>query len=106
MPVSARSFRPFLVLVIFIVACAVYANLSFLIADPNDYRFFPPFERRVNANRNTNTKAEYFQMAEALVAGRGFADPFVQPTGPTAWQPPVKPLVMAALLWVFDGNRE
>ena len=33
-----------------IAACSIYANLSSLVSDPADYRFFPPFEQNVNAN--------------------------------------------------------
>jgi len=41
---------------------------------------------------------EYRCIAEALATGRGYSDPFGVPTGPTAWMPPVFPLLMAALL--------
>lgn len=46
---------------------------------------------------------EYFHIARALVAGRGFADPFSAGTGPTAWMPPLLPGLMAAALWSSDG---
>lgn len=36
-------------------------------------------------------------IAQALAAGRGFSDPFGVPTGPTAWMPPVFPVLMAVL---------
>jgi hypothetical protein len=44
-------------------------------------------------------------MARALAAGEGFAHPFDRPTGPTAWQPPLLPAILAGLLWVSDGDR-
>jgi hypothetical protein len=44
-------------------------------------------------------------MARALAAGQGFADPFDRPTGPTAWQPPVLPLLLAGLLRACGGDR-
>jgi hypothetical protein len=44
-------------------------------------------------------------MSRSLVAGRGFASPFKEPTGPTAWMPPLLPLLQAGLLWACDGNR-
>src|SRR5205823_1647858 len=50
--------------------------------------------------------AEYLCIAQALAAGRGFADPFREPTGPTAWMPPILPTFTAALLWAFGGNRD
>src|SRR3954454_25342760 len=35
-----------------------------------------------------NLGAEYFNVARALADGRGFSDPFGEPTGPTAWVSP------------------
>src|SRR5690242_3361476 len=76
-----------------VIALAVYANLSFTVTDPEDYRFFPPFEPGVNANDNQHlgTATEYAHIARSLVRGKGFADPFGRPTGPTAWMPPILP---------------
>jgi hypothetical protein len=42
--------------------------------------------------------AEYFRVARALLDGRGFSDPFGEPTGPTAWVSPLYVLLLAALL--------
>jgi hypothetical protein len=47
---------------------------------------------------------EYFNIAQALVDGRGFADPFGEATGPTAWMPPLYPSLLALLLWI-TGSR-
>jgi hypothetical protein len=88
-----------------IIACSVYANLSYLVTDPADYRFFPPFEEGLNANRNTHLGGENYNIARALVAGDGFANPFGRQTGLTAWMPPVVPALFAGLLWVCDGER-
>jgi hypothetical protein len=88
-----------------VIACSVYANLSFLVTDPADYRFFPPFRRGVDVNANRHLGGEYLNMARSLVAGEGFAHPFEQCSGPTAWQPPVLPLILAGLFWACDGNR-
>jgi 4-amino-4-deoxy-L-arabinose transferase-like glycosyltransferase len=45
------------------------------------------------------------RIARALVAGRGYADPFANAylahTGPTAWLPPLYPLLMAAVFRLF-----
>lgn len=45
------------------------------------------------------------RIAAALVGGRGYADPFsniyVQHTGPTAWLPPLYPLILAAVFKLF-----
>jgi hypothetical protein len=44
--------------------------------------------------------AEYFNIARAIVDGRGFSDPFAEHTGPTAWMPPLYPLLLAGILAV------
>ncbi len=44
---------------------------------------------------------EMGRIARALVQGRGFADPFWGHTGPTAWTPPLYPLLMAAMFRLF-----
>ena len=51
-----------------------------------------------------NLHGEYFNIAKALHAGRGFADPFGAPTGPTAWQGPLLPCLEAMVLWLCDGS--
>ena len=94
------------VVVIAVVACAVYANLSFLVENPADYRFFPPFRAGVNANHNRELGNECFEIARALRAGKGFANPFQAPTGPTSWMPPTLPAILAGLLWACDDNRD
>lgn len=44
--------------------------------------------------------AEYYNIARALVDGRGFSDPFGERTGPTAWMPPVFPMILAIALYL------
>jgi hypothetical protein len=95
-----------LVLVVAVYACAIYANLSFTVTNPTNYRFFPPFRPNVNVNANRHLGGEYFNMARSLAKGEGFAHPFDRPTGPTAWQPPVLPTLLAGLLWVAGGSRD
>jgi len=41
------------------------------------------------------------RVARALVNGYGYADPFVGHTGPTAWMPPLYPLLMAGVFKLF-----
>lgn len=41
------------------------------------------------------------RVARALVTGYGYADPFSGHTGPTAWVPPLYPLLIAAVFKVF-----
>jgi hypothetical protein len=92
-------------LAVAIAACSLYANLSFAVSNSADYRYFPPFRPHVNANSNSHLGGEYFNIAQALVRGEGFAHPFDRPTGPTAWQPPVLPILLAGLLWICAGSR-
>jgi 4-amino-4-deoxy-L-arabinose transferase-like glycosyltransferase len=40
---------------------------------------------------------EMGRIARAIANGRGFADPFGLPTGPTAWEPPLYPYLIAAV---------
>jgi hypothetical protein len=44
---------------------------------------------------------EMGRVARALVTGYGYADPFVGHTGPTAWVPPLYPLLIAAIFKLF-----
>ena len=97
---------PLLLLAGAIFACSIYANLSAVVVHGADYRFFPPFKPYVNANENRNLGGEHFHIARALTQGEGFAHPFDRPTGPTAWHPPILPLVLAGLLWVSGGDRD
>jgi hypothetical protein len=74
-----------IVLLLVIAACSVYANL--------------------NPNLNDHLGGEYFNIAQSLVAGQGFANPFDRVTGATAWQSPVYPLILAGFLRIFDGSH-
>ena len=103
--IMQNPFRALFVLVPFVFVCSVYANLAFMVTDPESYRFFPPFKANVNAAiQNGNMQGEYYRIAKAVAAGEGFSHPFVQPTGPTAWQPPIYTLFIASLFWIFEGN--
>jgi len=44
---------------------------------------------------------EIGRIARALVTGFGYADPFTGHTGPTAWSPPLYPLLLAGVFKVF-----
>src|SRR5437762_4385600 len=92
--------------IVAVIACSGYANLSFAVTNPDDYRYFPPFKPNVDLNRNWELGGEYYQIAKALAAGEGFSSPFKEPTGPTAWMPPLLPALLAGLLWACDGNRD
>jgi hypothetical protein len=104
-PGKYATFCAVAVLVAVVCACSVYANLTFLVTHPDDYRYFPPFEPGVNANKKHHLGAEYFSIASSLVEGEGFAHPFRTLTGPTAWMPPLLPAIQAGMLQVCDGRR-
>ncbi len=102
---NASQRKALVLLAVFIALCAGYANLSFFVHDRADFRFLPPFEAGYDGNDNFHLGAEYFNIARALVDGRGFSDPFAAGTGPTAWMPPVYPVLIAALLWSLGKVR-
>jgi hypothetical protein len=45
--------------------------------------------------------AEMGRIARALATGRGYADPFLGPSGPTAWITPFFPLILSAIFKLF-----
>src|SRR5262249_44479991 len=94
-PVGRAPLLAGAVLAAAVAACAVYTHLSFAVTARATFRFFPPFVARVDRNRNQHLGAEYFNIARALAAGDGFANPFGDRTGPTAWQPPLLPALLA-----------
>jgi hypothetical protein len=89
-----------------IVVCTAYANASFAVGHEEDLRYFPPFKAFVNANMNRHLGAEHLNVARSLAAGEGFANPFHESTGPTAWVAPVLPFVLAGLLTVCNGRLD
>ena len=44
---------------------------------------------------------EMGRVGAAIASGRGFSDPFGPPTGPTAWEPPLYPYVIAGVFHIF-----
>jgi hypothetical protein len=104
-PVALIPLRAIGLVALSVAACSVWANLAFAVTNPVNYRYFPPFKQYVNTNANDHLGGEYFNMARSLVAGEGFANPFDRRTGPTAWQPPVLPALLAGLLWIAGGSR-
>src|SRR5262245_64453183 len=93
------SLLPTALLITAVFACSIYANLSFTVKDRANHRYFPPFQPHVDANWNRALGGEYINIARSLVAGEGFSHPFGEATGPTAWQPPVLPALLACALW-------
>ncbi len=87
-----------------IVLVTIYANLQHRITNHDQSKYFPPFVAGWNRLKTDHLGAEYFHIAKALAKGHGFADPFGERSGPTAWMPPVLPVIQASLLWLF-GDR-
>src|SRR5580700_2292619 len=44
---------------------------------------------------------EMGRIGAAIASGHGFSNPFVAPTGPTAWEPPLYPYLIAGVFQVF-----
>jgi predicted RNA-binding Zn-ribbon protein involved in translation (DUF1610 family) len=87
-----------------IIGCGVYANLSYTVTNRVNYKYFPPFQPYNDGNMNKHLGAEYHEIAKSILAGEGFANPFKEKTGPTAWMPPILPYLLASLLWICDNN--
>jgi len=93
------------VIVFIVVLFGLWANLVHLFPGQESlWKYIPPFNPGINVNENTQLGAEYDFIARALWKGRGFSDPFGAPTGPTAWMPPLYPLILALLYVFFNGN--
>jgi Glycosyltransferase family 87 len=97
-------FEPLAILCGFVLAASAYANLAGSVTDPALFAYFPPFKQGCNRNLTDHLGGEYLSVAKSLAAGKGFASPFHDETGPTSWVPPLYPLVLAALLWLFDHD--
>src|ERR1700760_1237884 len=50
---------------------------------------------------NFNFGFEGGRIAQSLVTGHGYASPFNAPSGPTAWLPPLYPLLLAGCFKLF-----
>lgn len=88
-----------------IFGLSLYVNMSYFAEKPDQLRFFPPFQRGVQLTCNTLLGGEYYYIAEALAAGKGFSNPFQVNTGPTAWMPPLYSFFLALLLKIFMFKR-
>ena len=47
---------------------------------------------------------EYGNIAEAIIQGAGYANPFGSDSGPTSWMPPLYPLLLAAIFYLFGAK--
>ncbi len=91
-----------LFLVCFVFGLSIYANSAFFFMENrSNLKYFPPFIEGVNHNQNQLLGAEYYFIARAIVAGKGFSNPFQVDTGPTAWMPPLYSFFLAVLIYIF-----
>ena len=81
-----------------ILTASALANFGRVTGSRDWLAFVPPFLAGHDANMVDHLGGEYLCIAEALAAGRGFSDPFHEPTGPTAWMPPTLPFLQATLI--------
>src|SRR2546423_1779861 len=76
-----------------IVAIALLLRVGWIIVG-HTYKF------RTTDN-NFSLGWEMGRIGAALASGRGFSDPFGPRTGPTAWEPPIYPHLIAGVFHVF-----
>jgi len=84
---TARTSFPWMVLIAFVLRAAYILLL-------HTYRFKP-------VEHNFSFGWEMGSVGHALAAGRGFSDPFGVETGPTAWEPPLYPFLIALVFKTF-----
>jgi hypothetical protein len=75
------------------VAIAVFLRVSWIIIG-HTYKF-------KSADNNFGFGWEMGRIGAAIASGRGFSDPFGAPTGPTAWEPPLYPYLIAGVFHIF-----
>jgi 4-amino-4-deoxy-L-arabinose transferase-like glycosyltransferase len=63
--------------------------------------FFGHTYRFYDHNHNFSFGWEMGSIGRSLASGEGFSSPFRQPTGPTAWEPPLYPLLIAGVFKLF-----
>jgi hypothetical protein len=86
-----------ILLAVAVFATSLYANGPHALGLARLYKYVPPFDGR-DLSLLDHLGGEHLSIAEALAAGRGFADPFHDRTGPTAWMGPVLPTLQAVLI--------
>ncbi len=96
-----RAFVPLVLLFVTVFSLSGYANAPRLLDNKRLLGYVPPFRAGWDSNLVQHLGGEYLCIARAIASGRGFSDPFGVETGPTAWMPPVYPVLLAALLKVF-----
>ena len=75
------------------VAIALFLRIGWIIIG-HTYKFKP-------TDDNFGFGWEMGRIGEAIASGRGFSDPFGSITGPTAWEPPLYPYLIAGVFHIF-----
>ncbi len=75
------------------VAIALFLRVGWIIVG-HTYKF-------KDLENNFGFGWEMGRIGAAIATGRGFSDPFGVPTGPTAWEPPLYPYLVAAVFRQF-----
>jgi 4-amino-4-deoxy-L-arabinose transferase-like glycosyltransferase len=83
----ARTSLPWMVVVAFVFRLG-------LIVIGHTYRFRPD-------DNHFSFGWEMGSIGRSLALGQGFSNPFGEPTGPTAWEPPLYPFLIAAVFRLF-----
>jgi 4-amino-4-deoxy-L-arabinose transferase-like glycosyltransferase len=78
---------------LWIVAIALLLRVSWIVAG-HTYKF-------KSTDNSFGFGWEMGRIGAAIASGRGFSDPFGPPTGPTAWEPPLYPYLIAGVFQVF-----
>jgi 4-amino-4-deoxy-L-arabinose transferase-like glycosyltransferase len=74
------------------VAIALFLRVAWIILG-HTYKF-------KSTENNFNFGWEMGRIGAAIASGRGFSDPFGTPTGPTAWEPPLYPYLIAVVFHI------
>ncbi|MGB0011451.1 MAG: glycosyltransferase family 39 protein, partial [Candidatus Sulfotelmatobacter sp.] len=75
------------------VAIALFLRVGWIVVG-HTYKF-------KSAENNFGFGWEMGRIGAAIASGRGFSDAFGTPTGPTAWEPPMYPYLIAGVFHVF-----
>jgi hypothetical protein len=88
-----------------VIMCSIYGALPYAAQHWCAPGWFPPYGTGFATEHGT-LGGEYFNIAMALVCGRGYSDPFFVESGPTAWMPPLLPTIDAVVFTFSSDNRE
>jgi len=86
---------------LWMVIVAFGVRFGYIVIE-HTYRFGSHSRVLVQANeKDFDFGFEMGRIGSSLAQGRGFSNPFNQTTGPTAWEPPLYPFLIASVFRVF-----